>query len=75
MKNTTTLILTRHGETEWNREYRAQGSQNSPLTQKGISQAEDTGKKTQGYKKLMRYIQVLLEELMIQQELLHPEEA
>ncbi len=44
MSNTTTIIFIRHGETEWNTEYRAQGSKNSPLTPKGIKQAEDTGR-------------------------------
>jgi len=33
------LYLLRHGETEWNREGRIQGSQNSPLTDRGLSQA------------------------------------
>ena len=44
MSNTTTLIFIRHGETEWNTEQRAQGSKNSPLTPKGIKQAENTGR-------------------------------
>ncbi|WP_395541343.1 histidine phosphatase family protein [Neotabrizicola sp. sgz301269] len=33
------LYLLRHGETEWNREGRIQGSLNSPLTDRGLSQA------------------------------------
>ena len=35
----TTLILVRHGESEWNRTGRIQGQVNSPLTDLGISQA------------------------------------
>ena len=35
----TTLILVRHGESEWNRAGRIQGQLNSPLTDLGISQA------------------------------------
>jgi len=34
-----TLILVRHGESEWNRAGRIQGQVNSPLTDLGISQA------------------------------------
>ena len=36
----TTLILVRHGESEWNRAGRIQGQVNSPLTDLGINQAE-----------------------------------
>ena len=50
MKKTTVLLLIRHGETKWNREYRAQGSKDSPLTQKGISQAEETRQKLENIK-------------------------
>ncbi|MGC8724377.1 MAG: histidine phosphatase family protein [Acidobacteriota bacterium] len=35
-----TLIVVRHGETEWNSEKRIQGSVNVPLSPKGIGQAE-----------------------------------
>ena len=36
----TTLILVRHGESEWNRAGRLQGQVNSPLTDLGINQAK-----------------------------------
>lgn len=36
----TKIYLTRHGETEWNREYRFQGNKDSKLTEKGILAAE-----------------------------------
>ena len=38
-----TLLLIRHGESEWNRIGRIQGQQNSPLTDKGIKQAHRVG--------------------------------
>lgn len=37
------LYVTRHGETEWNRQNRLQGQRNSPLTEVGISQAQLLG--------------------------------
>ena len=37
---TTTLILIRHGETEWNREGRVQGHLDSALTPDGFAQAQ-----------------------------------
>ncbi|MBL8522661.1 MAG: histidine phosphatase family protein [Betaproteobacteria bacterium] len=37
---TTTLVLIRHGETEWNRQGRIQGHLDSPLTPEGVAQAK-----------------------------------
>ena len=37
------IYITRHGETEWNREGRMQGWENSRLTEKGISNAKKLG--------------------------------
>lgn len=39
------LYLLRHGETVWNRERRIQGWQDSPLTERGISQARAMGRR------------------------------
>ena len=39
-----TVLLVRHGETEWNRARRYQGWLDSPLTQEGIAQAEAIGR-------------------------------
>src|SRR5260370_38449438 len=38
-----TILLVRHGETEWNRARRYQGWSDSPLTARGIAQAEAIG--------------------------------
>jgi probable phosphoglycerate mutase len=38
------IYITRHGETEWNKEGRMQGWENSKLTQKGIDNARKLGK-------------------------------
>jgi broad specificity phosphatase PhoE len=38
-----TILLVRHGETEWNRERRNQGRLDSPLTLRGIAQARAIG--------------------------------
>ncbi|MFD2882332.1 histidine phosphatase family protein [Paenibacillus rhizoplanae] len=37
---TTTVYITRHGQTEWNVQKRMQGHQDSPLTPLGVQQAE-----------------------------------
>ncbi len=39
------IYLTRHGETTWNREGRRQGHKDSPLTARGIVQAEAVGRR------------------------------
>jgi len=39
------LYITRHGETEWNREGKMQGWQNSDLTDKGVENARKLGKR------------------------------
>ncbi len=41
----TTLMIIRHGETEWNRDRRFQGHGDSPLTAKGRAQTEALGKR------------------------------
>ena len=38
------ILLVRHGETEWNRERRYQGWSDSPLTACGLAQAEAIGR-------------------------------
>ena len=43
MTNTTTFLLVRHGQTEWNVEGRWQGQGNSPLTEKGVEEAKLLG--------------------------------
>ena len=40
----TNIFLIRHGETEWNKLHRLQGSKNSPLTSNGIKQANQVKK-------------------------------
>lgn len=41
----TTIILVRHGQTEWNRVERFRGRADVPLNEMGIKQAEATGKR------------------------------
>lgn len=43
-----TIVLVRHGETHWNRERRVQGHADSPLTLKGIGQAQAYGRRLAG---------------------------
>ncbi|WP_028562681.1 histidine phosphatase family protein [Paenibacillus pinihumi] len=45
---TTTIYLTRHGQTEWNVQHRMQGHQDSALTPLGIQQAEWLAQGMQG---------------------------
>lgn len=49
------LYLIRHGQTEWNLKDKMQGSQNSPLTDIGISGAKITGKALQDIPFLVAY--------------------
>lgn len=42
--STTTIYVTRHGQTEWNVQHRMQGHQDSPLTELGVRQAEWLGR-------------------------------
>lgn len=39
-----TILLVRHGETQWNRERRTQGWLDSPLTERGVAQASAIGR-------------------------------
>ena len=41
------LYIVRHGQTEWNRERRLQGRQNSPLTSEGMLNAKKLGERLQ----------------------------
>jgi broad specificity phosphatase PhoE len=38
------ILLVRHGETEWNRQRRYQGRSDSPLTERGVAQAQSIGR-------------------------------
>ena len=40
---TTRFIVVRHGETQWNVEHRIQGHGDSPLTERGLAQADAIG--------------------------------
>lgn len=44
----TKLIITRHGETDWNAEFRIQGDTDIPLNEKGIAQAEALSERLAG---------------------------
>jgi probable phosphoglycerate mutase len=41
----TTIVLVRHGQTEWNRVERFRGRANVPLNETGLAQAEATGQR------------------------------
>ncbi|HVB16262.1 MAG TPA: histidine phosphatase family protein [Stellaceae bacterium] len=45
MPKSPTIFLVRHGETEWNRARRYQGWSDSPLTPRGVAQAEAVGRR------------------------------
>jgi broad specificity phosphatase PhoE len=45
----TKMVVIRHGETLWNLDGRYQGHADSPLTKKGIAQAEAVGKRMKQY--------------------------
>ena len=40
----TKIMVVRHGETEWNIEDRCQGHKDSPLTENGIKQLNNSNK-------------------------------
>ncbi|MCP4077925.1 MAG: histidine phosphatase family protein [Gammaproteobacteria bacterium] len=54
----STILLVRHGQTEWNQQHRIQGHQDSPLTSLGKQQAQQT--------------KILLEQFDIQQAFVSP---
>jgi broad specificity phosphatase PhoE len=45
---TTTIALVRHGETDWNRERRFQGHNDTPLNDAGLAQAEELAERLDG---------------------------
>src|SRR5262245_19700928 len=46
----STLVLVRHGESEWNRENRFTGWVDVPLSEKGRAEARQAGEKLRGYR-------------------------
>jgi broad specificity phosphatase PhoE len=48
--NDTTIVIARHGTTEWNEKGIMQGVADSPLTKEGIKLAEELGKELRKYK-------------------------
>ena len=44
----TTLLLVRHGETDWNRELRIQGSSDTDLNETGRQQARRLARELEG---------------------------
>lgn len=55
----STLILIRHGESQWNLENRFTGWVDVELSEKGVKEAETAGKKLAGYKIDKAYTSVL----------------
>jgi broad specificity phosphatase PhoE len=55
----TNIFLVRHGETEWNRQSRLQGSQNSALTPSGVQQAHQVKKSLEPYSIDFAYVSPL----------------
>lgn len=49
MELETNIFLVRHGETEWNKQSRLQGNQDSPLTIDGVKQAHEVTKSLERY--------------------------
>ena len=50
MNQSTSITMIRHGETEWNLTGRWQGHADSPLSDRGISQAEKLGERIKSEK-------------------------
>lgn len=48
MSHNTSITLIRHGETEWNLSGRWQGHADSPLSPRGVAQAEALGQRMKG---------------------------
>jgi len=48
MSQNTSITLIRHGETEWNLSGRWQGHADSPLSPRGVAQAEALGQRMKG---------------------------
>lgn len=44
----TTILLARHGETDWNRDRRVQGHTDRPLSEAGLAQAEELARGLEG---------------------------
>lgn len=59
MVQETNIFLVRHGETEWNRQQRLQGHQNSPLTANGVKQAKEVRKALETYSLDFAYVSPL----------------
>ena len=55
-----TLVLVRHGESQWNLENRFTGWVDVPLSEKGVAEARDAGNKLRGFKFSKAYTSALL---------------